>query len=156
MNFTDSLDRRLEDVKRPPVLPVGHYVCAVFKHPDLEDFESKKTGVTFDRVTFTMSVLSPHDDVDPDELAAFGNVSGGKLRHTYLFSRDEDDKANYDRSMYNLKRFLSEHLGLGDDMALNEALAASVGAQCLVEVKHRADPLNPEIVYDEAGRTAPL
>lgn len=154
MNFSESLDRRMEEIERPSAVPLGHYIASVTKHPDLEDFESSKTGITYDRVTFQMTIVSPSDDVDPDELEAFGNVAGTPLRKAFLFSRSEDDKANHDRSMFNLKQFLADHLGLGEDMALNEALAASTGAQCLVEVKHRPDPENTEIIYAEAGRTA--
>ena len=156
MNFTDSLDRSMEEVKRPPVLPVGHYITAVAKHPDLEDFESSKTGITYDRVTFQLSVVSAHDDVDPDELSDYGNVAGAQLRKTFLFSRDEGDKASYDRSMFNLKRFLCEHMGLDESLPLNELLAASVNGQTLTEVTHRPDPNDPEVIYAEAGRTAAL
>ncbi len=154
MNFTESLDRQLEEIERPNAVPIGHYIAAVKKHPDLEDFEARKTGITYDRVTFQLEVVSPSDAVEPDELEAYGNVQGTPLRKTFMFSRDEGDKASYDRSMFNLKQFLSEHLSLGEDMAINEAFAASTGARCLVEVKHRPDPENTEIIYAEAGRTA--
>lgn len=153
MNFTDSLDRKMEEIERPEALPVGHYITQVKKHPDLEEFESRKTGVTYDRVTFQLEVVAPHDDVDPSDLEAFGNVAGQPLRKTFLFSRDEGDKANYDRSMFNLKQFLSEHLGVDESLAINEAFGAAVGAQCLTEVRHRPDPENTEIIYAEAGRT---
>jgi hypothetical protein len=156
MNFTESLDRKMEEVKRPPVLPLGHYIAAVKAHPDLEDFESSKTGVTYDRVTFQLSVVAAHDDVDPDELAEYGNVAGVPLRKTFLFSRSEDDKANYERSRFQLRQFLEEHLGMDAGMAFNEAFAACVNAQCLVELKHRPDPENPEVIYAEAGRTTAI
>jgi hypothetical protein len=144
----------MEEVERPAALPVGHYICQVTKQPEMEEFTSSKSGVTFDRVTFQLSVVAPHDDVDPDELSDFGNVAGQPLRKAFLFSRDEGDKANFERSEFNLRQFLSEHLGLDAGLSFSEAFAEAVNAQCLTEVRHRPDPNDPEIIYAEAGRTA--
>lgn len=158
MRFSDALDRKLEEIKRPPNLPIGNYVWQVAKHPDQDTIESSKTGATWDRLTFTLSCVSAHDDVDEDELAAFGNVQGQQQRKVFLFTQDEDDAAAFERTRFNLKRFLG-HLGIDIDdgkITLSEALADSVGAQCLGEVTHRPDPNDPEIVYSEVGRTAEL
>ena len=153
MKFSEALDRKVEDVKRPPNPPVGHYTWQVRQHPANEDFESKNTGKKFDRLTFQMQAVEASDDVDPDELAEFGNVAGFVTSKTFLF--DNEDEQAFERSMFNLKRFLT-HLGVDESLELGEALAASVGAQCLGELKHRPDPNDPEIVYAELGRTAQL
>lgn len=152
MKFTDALDRKVEDVKRPPNPPVGHYIWQVRKHPDTDSFESRNTGKTFDRVSFQMSCVSPGDDVDPDDLAEYGDVTGFVTVKTFLF--DNEDETAFERSMFNLKRFL-DHLGVTEG-ELGEALAASVGAQCMGELKHRPDPNDPEIVYAELGKTASI
>jgi hypothetical protein len=153
MKFTDALDRKVEDVKRPPNPPVGHYVWQVKKHPDNDSFESRNTGKTFDRISFMMTAVEPGDDVDPDDLAEYGDVAGFVTTKSFLF--DNEDETAFDRSMYNLRRFL-EHLGVDPAQTLSEAMAASVGAQCLGELKHRPDPSDPEIVYAELGKTASL
>lgn len=153
MRFTDALDRKMEEVKRPPNPPVGHYTWQVKKHPDTDSFDSRNNGKTFDRLTFQMVCVSPSDDVDPDILAEYGNVAGFVTNKAFLF--DNEDEAAFERSMYNVKRFL-DHLGVDDSLSLSEALAASVGAQCLGELKHRPDPNDPEVVYAELGRTAAL
>lgn len=153
MRFTDALDRKMEEVKRPPNPPVGHYTWQVKKHPDSDSFESRNTGKTFDRLTFQMSCVAPSDDVDPDDLSEYGDVAGFITSKSFLF--DNEDEQAFDRSMYNLKRFL-EHLGVDESLSLSEALAAAVGAQCLGELKHRPDPNDAEIVYAELGRTAEL
>ena len=150
MRFTDSLDRNMEEVKRPPNPPVGHYVWQVKKHPDTDSFESKASGKTFDRLSFQMSCLEASDDVDPDDLQEYGDVAGFVTTKSFLF--DNGDEQAFERSLYNLKRFF-EHLGLEESMSLSEALAAAVGAQCLGELKHRPDPNDPEVVYAEMGRT---
>lgn len=153
MKFSAALDRKLEEIKRPPNLPVGHYTFQVTKHPELDEFESNKTGGRFERVTFTMQCVAASDDVDTDDLAAYGNVSGAQMRKTFLFTQSEDDKASFDRSVFNLRRFLG-HLGVDESLSLGEAFAAAVNAQCLGEVTHRPDPNDPEIIYAEIGRTA--
>jgi hypothetical protein len=153
MKFSDALDRNLEDIKRPPNLPVGHYVWQVNKLPEHDEFDSARTGTSFERVTFQMTCVEARDDVDPDELGDFGNVQGALNRKSFLFSTDEDDKAAFERSMFNLRRFLG-HLGVDESLSISEALSASVGAQCVGEITHRADPNDPEIIYAEIGRTA--
>ncbi len=153
MKFTDALDRKMEDVKRPPNPPVGHYTWQVKKHPDTDSFESKNSGKTFDRLEFSMACVAPSDDVDPDDLAEYGDVTGFLTRKSFLF--DNADEQAFERSMYNLKRFF-EHLGVDESLSVSEALAACIGAQCLGELKHRPDPNDPEVVYAELGRTAAL
>lgn len=155
MKFSQALDRKLEEIRRPPVLPVGHYVWQVSKHPEIDEFESSKTGSTFERVTFQLSCVQASDDVDQDDLANYGNVQGTQNRKTFLFSNSPDDKAAFERSMFNLKRFL-DHCGVDGDMPMNEALAASVGQQFLGELTHRPDPNDPEVIYAEVGKTAQL
>lgn len=154
MRFSEALDRKLEEVKRPPNLPVGHYIWQISKHPDFDEFDGRDGG-KFERVTFQLSCVQASDDVDPDELASYGNVQGALNRKTFLFNNSDDDKANFERSMFNLKRFL-EHAGVDQSLSLSEALAASVGAQFLGELTHRPDPKDPEVIYAEVGKTAPL
>jgi hypothetical protein len=156
MRFTDALDRKAEEIQRPPNLPMGHYTFAVKAVPEIEDFESAKTGDTFDRVQFQMACIEAQDDVDEDELTAFGNVSGQTLRKTFLFNTTEGKESEFARSEYNLKRFLVDHLGLDESMTMEELLNAAVNAQCIAEVTHRPDPSDPEIVYAELGRTTAL
>lgn len=154
MRFSDALDRKLEEVKRPPNLPVGHYIWQVAKHPEVDEFDGRD-GAKFERITFQITCVAAHDDVDTDELAEYGNVQGAQNRKTFLFTNNPDEKANFDRSMFNLKRFL-EHCGVDQSMSLGEALAASVNAQFLGELTHRPDPKDPEIIYSEVGKTAAL
>jgi len=98
-----------------------------------------------------MACVEATHDVDPDELEEFGNVAGFVTTKSFLF--DNEDETAFQRSEYNLKRFL-EHLGIDESLSLGEALAASVNAQCMGELKHRPDPNDPEIVYAELGKTA--
>lgn len=154
MKFSEALDRKMEEVKRPPVPPVGHYVWQVAKHPDHEEFDSKD-GKHFERLTFSLRAVQAGEDVDPDDLAEFGNVAGFPNRKTFLFSNDEEDQAAFDRSMFQLRRFL-ECCGVDESVSIQEGLAAAVGGQFLGQLNHRPDPNDPEVIYAEVGNTAPL
>jgi len=152
MNFTESLNRKMEEVERPPLPPVGHYIMQVVSQPELDLIESARTGKEYDKVLFPVEVVSACDDVDQDELSEFGNVQGIRLRKEFLFSRAEEDKQSYARSEYQMRQFLAEHLGLDAEMSFSEAFPASVGAQFIGELIHRPDPNDPEIIYAELGR----
>lgn len=151
MNFTQALDKSLDDVKRPAALPIGHYIWQITKHPEVSSFEGRD-GTQFERVTFNVSCVAASDDVNPGALSAYGNVQGAMNRKTFLFSNSPDDQANFDRTMFNLKRFLG-HLGIGAGMSVSEGLAASIGQQFLGQITHRPDPNDPEVIYAEIGRT---
>jgi len=152
MKFSQALDRKLEEIKRPPNPPVGHYVWQVSKHPEVTDFESQD-GKSFERVTFQITAVAPGDDVDPDELKEYGKIDGYISEKTFLFIDSEEDPAGYERSMFNLKRFLG-HCGVDESLELGEALAASVGQRFLGELNHQPDKNDPEVVYARVGRTS--
>ena len=152
MRFSDSLDRKLEEIKRPPNLPTGHYIWAVKKHPDIDTFEAK-SGDEWEKVTFQLNCVSPHDDVDEDELEEYGNVQGAMNSKVFMFNTNPDKKADFERTMFNLRRFLG-HCGVDESLGLAEALGASVGANFLGELKHSPSPEDPEVIFTEVGRTA--
>jgi hypothetical protein len=154
MKFTDALDRKLEEIERPSNLPAGNYIWTSSKHPEIDEFTSK-AGDPFSRVTFMLQCVNPSDDVDPDELEEYGNVAGAMNRKVFLFNESEAEKQGFERGMFQLRNFL-EHCGLSPDMPLNEALAASVGTQFLGELKFTPSRDDPEVIYTEVNRTAPL
>jgi hypothetical protein len=70
---------------------------------------------------------------------------------------NKSDKAAFDRTLFDLKRFLLDHLRVeGDDStSIKELLDASVNHQCTCFIKWRPDKNDPEIQYVEIGKTAP-
>lgn len=151
MRFTDSLDRKLEDIKRPPNLPIGHYVWQVSKHPEIVSREGPNGD--FEIVKFPLVCVEPSEDVDPDDLEEYGNVAGAMVSKDFLFPVGEDVAADFARAEFNLRRFLG-HLGVEESLSLGEALAASVNKQCLGKLEHRPDKNDPEVVYQEVKRTS--
>jgi len=147
--FADMLDRKAEDIKAPPAVPLGHYLFQVKKHPDKEEIKAQ-SGIVYDRLRFQAVIVSAQE-VDEDDLEAFGKVQGIPMRVDFWFNTEDDNK--FEGSMDRLKRFLVA-LGIFEDgIDLSEALAASPGAQFLGEVTHTPDPKDSERIYSEISRT---
>lgn len=154
VDFTKILATKVEDVKRPPLIPAGTYRARVSKPASFDEISNGRFKV----IDFQMLLVEPQLDVDQDALAAYGGLNpGSQLRHRFMFGTEDgpDAKAREDRTLFNLKRFLSEHLGVQGD-SLNELVANAQGNECLVTVAWRPDPNDAEIQYNEIRKTAPL
>lgn len=152
VNFNDIANQRIEDIERPPLVPIGTYVFQVEKHPEQGEVGQGR----FDVVNFQMKVVRPTEDVDEEAVAEYGDITTVRIRHSFMFNKEDEALAK--RTLYNLKRFLSEHLLIdgSEGMTVTEALSAAVGHQCLGEIKWRPDPNDPSIQYAEIKRTAPV
>src|SRR5689334_5608836 len=107
-SFSDALKLKAEDIKRPPLLPVGHYVCQVSKIPEI----TKAENADYEFVDVPFKVAKPTEDVDPDELREFGGLNNVNRTKRFIFNNGEDDeaKAAFNRELFKFKRFLTEHL----------------------------------------------
>lgn len=152
MRFTEALDRKMEDIERPPNLPVGHYVWRITKHPEQDSIEAQ-SGITYDTLTFQCVAVSAMQDVDPDDLEAYGKIEGTPCRKQFMFDTSEDGKTRFDQSLFNVRRFLG-HCGVDESLPMNEALLASVNGEFVGELKHRPDKNDPEVIYQEINTTA--
>ena len=154
VDFTKLLSTKVEDVKRPPLIPAGTYRARVIKPATFDEIGNGRFKV----IDFQMLLVEAQMDVDVPSLEAYGGLNpGSQLRHRFMFGTEDgpDAKAREDRTLFNLKRFLNEHLGVQGD-SLNELVANAQGNECLVVVAWRPDPNDPEIQYNEIRKTAPL
>ena len=150
--FSDALNTKMEEAERPPNLPSGHYTFQVLKHPDIGEGTFPSTGIDYERVTYICSPVAAGDDVDEDDLAKFGDFTKQQVRKQFLIPDGEQDAAGFDTAMYQHRQFLS-NMGIDEELAWGEAMAESVGRQFLGELTHKPDRNNPEIVYQQIGRT---
>jgi len=155
MDFNKALSTKMEDVQRPPNPPIGHYVFQVAKVPAM----TQKEGSDYQIVEFSVkgvSVFEDANDVDADELKAYGKVTNILTRKTFLFNTTDD--AAFATTLFQLRTFLADHLQIegAQEMSMNEALNASVNKRFVGELRHRPDKNNPEVVYAEVGRSAPV
>lgn len=151
VNFKDALNVKMEEFKRPPLLPQGHYTAQVTKVPEvLQEHDD------YDYVDFQLKVLAPSDDVDTQELQEFGGLNNVNRRHRFLF--DKNDEVAFNRTMYQLKRFLLQHLQVegNEQSSVNELLNAAVNHQCLIRIGRRTDKMDKEIQYEQISGTAPV
>ena len=152
-NFDEIANQVMDTVERPPLAPLGDYVFQVTKLPEpVREITSDKGS--WDALEFNLRGVRPTEDVDAELFAAFGDAKSIFVRKSFLFTKDEADKAGYGNTLANLKDFLSIHLGIDSSLSIKEAINASVNKQCIGTLKYRTLPDGTQI--HDIGRTAPL
>lgn len=140
MNFLDALNTKASDVEAPQVLPAGTYIWKVSKVHK----ESTTSNGEWAVIEIPVQPVMPYedaDDVDPTELAEFGNLSSAHNSIRFMAPTDASKKNDVERALYNLKRFLLDTLRLeGDDNStLKELLGRMPGAEFIAQATHRPD-----------------
>lgn len=155
MNFADALNVNSSDVERPVPHPKGTYVFQVTKQATLGSIKSEKGE--WDTVTFPVRAVDVKDDVNQDDLAKAGGVKALSARVQFMFDTGPSDesKANFAKTQFQMTRFLTEHLGLGQG-TLRELIDKAQGSKFVGTGDHRPDKTDKEIVYFEISRTAPV
>lgn len=149
INFADVASKKLVEAEKPPLPPVGHYRWSVTKLP--ETTESRDGA--WDIVTFNLRALEAMDDVDMTDYK--GEVTNITAQHKFMFNKN--DEVEFEKSLYRLRQFLENHLGIADEsMTVAQALNASVNAQCMANIVWNQDKNNPEDFFANIGRTAPV
>ena len=151
VDFTQMLDTNTDTIEKPPVQPQGGYIWSVSKVPTQS---TTKSGEWF-IVEFPVQAVAAEEDVDPDELEEFGDVSSARNRVAFMFPTDPDKEADRKKSMYRLKQFLTVTLAIEEesDDTLNMLLARSVHSQFLGQAAWRTDG---DDTYVDIKSMAPL
>lgn len=153
VNFADALNTTAGSIERPPLIPIGTYTAVVSKIPSIETIGDGK----WDVLDFQLRLQSPGEDVDTEALQEYGGLGAQSvLRHRFMFNKEDD--AAFKRTLFNLKRFLIDHLKVdgSDSTPLKEMIDNSVNHSCSVFVQWRPDKNDSEVVYNEIKKTAPL
>ena len=140
-NFQSILGQSPTEVVRPPLLPIGTYLCTV---GEWESGASYKKKTPF--VKFSLKPISPLEDVDEAAIAELGGLEGKRLSITFYVTED---------AVFMLDEF---HQNCGVDMtdggtrlARNDEVR---NAQILATVTHRIDENDPDRTFVEVKRTA--
>jgi hypothetical protein len=149
MNFAEALSAPISDIVRPPSPPAGSYTFQITKIPKIGELKGKETE--FDIIDFPCQAVIASDEVDADELAAFG-LKNVQTNLRFMFDRSDDTKRS--QSEFRLKTFLEDHCGL-QGKSLKELLNNALNARFLGATRLRPDPMNPDIQYFEIAKTAP-
>ena len=149
-DFNSIASKKIADVERPPLPPVGTYRWRVSKLPEQATVGSNEE---WDVVNFNVQALEALDNVDMSDYK--GDVSGIFSRLSFMF--DKNDEAKFDQTLFRLRTFLEKHLKCAEEgMSVNEGLNASVAQEFLGDIAWRQDKNGPELFYAEIKRTAPV
>ena len=146
----DLLKKRLNEAEAPPDMPIGHYRFQVKEAPTRDDYDSG-----WSRLRYSCVPLEAQDDVDEDELNEYGALNTTTVPLTFFFSDDPDNERRNKQSHDDMSKFLTNDLGLDEELPTEEAMAQVQGLTFLGEVTLRADRNNPDRRYPEIRNTLP-
>lgn len=151
VSFLDIANKKVDDVERPPLLPVGTYRWSITKLPERTESADKKWE--FLRV-FCRSVEAL-DNVDTSDYP--GDVAGQMMSVSFVFNTE--DEAAFDTTLFRMRQFFEKHVGCVEkDATIAQMLNASVNGQFLGDVVWKQDKRDEtgETMQAEIGRTAPV
>lgn len=148
-NFMDALNTKISDIEKPALMPVGTYVWAVNKaHRESTSKDGK--WFTIELPVVPKMAYADAEDVDTDELAAYGDLKSGMNSIRFMLDTTADGKADMEKFQYNLKRFLVDTLRVEaeEDSTIKELLSKAVGAEFIAQAAHRYVPDRDETFCD--------
>lgn len=137
-SFADILNRPATEVEAPKPLPVGTYLASVKGLPEFNKVGQQDRDVA----DFTLVLIQAEDDVDAEDLEAYGKtIQGREMRARFFLTED---------ALYRLKDFM-EKCGI-DVTDKKKTLAQLIndvpGSQVKVYVTHRPNQDGSQI-YNE-------
>jgi hypothetical protein len=143
VNFADALDVQADSVEAPPLLPVGTFIWEVHK-----DYEVRAAGDDWEAIEWLVRCVSAEDDVDEDELEAFGDPAGEMARISFMAptaSGKEGDRGRQ-QTLNSIKNFITNSLQVdGSGLSMSELMAAAKGEQFMAQATHEQDKNNPDV-----------
>lgn len=140
VDFASILNKPLDDIAPPKPFPAGSYLCIVKGLPRFDKSTKKQT----DFVEFTLQPIQALDDVDEEELEAFGGLTDKTLRTVYYLTEN---------SIYRLKDFII-HCGVdASGKTPAQAINEIPGSHVIAHVKHRNSE-DGERIFAEVSSTA--
>lgn len=149
LNFADIASKKIDDIERPALPPVGTYRFAITKLPD----PTTTADGNWDILTVSCRALEALDDVDMSDYK--GEVTGIMQQVKFMFNKN--DEAEFGKSEYRMRQFFEKHVGCAEAGAtVGQMLNASINGQFLGSLVWRADKNDPELFHANIGRTAPV
>ena len=155
-SVTEILNNKKEDVRKPPLPPIGHYRLKVYRKYDIR----KSSDGRWSFLEIYCQAQAAQEDVDEEDMQEYGRaVDSIRIRNTFIYNTSDDDdaeEANQDTS-WRLQEFL-DRLGVeakSDETQL-EQLSRAEGLEFIGFVTHKPDKNNPEIVRTQISRTLSL
>lgn len=147
LNFAEAAGKKVAEIEKPPLPPVGTYRWSVTKLPTIE----KSKDEQWEFVTYACRALEALDDVDMDGYK--GEVSS--ITNSVKFIFNTLDEAEFEKTEYQHKRFLEGHLKC-EGATIREMMNNSTNQQFTGNIIWKQDKNDHEIFHANIGRTAPL
>lgn len=150
-NFADIASKRVEEIEKPPLPPVGTYRWQITKLPET----SKSNDEKWEFLRVPCRAVEAMDNVDMDGYA--GEVSGIVMSVSFVFNTE--DEAEFEKTEWRMRQFFEKHVGCAEaGMTVGQMLNASVNGQFLGDVAWRQDKRDDtgETMQADISRTAPL
>lgn len=151
VDFASIASKKIEEVERPPLPPVGDYRFRVTKLPT----STKSGDEAWEFLRFVCKVVEPLDNVDTTDYP--GDLSNAVLSKSFVFN--SNDEAAFEQTLFNLRQFCEKHLMVAiPGMTIAEMINATVNAEFIGSVRWQQDKRDEsgETMNAEIGRTAPV
>jgi hypothetical protein len=151
VDFASIASKKIEEVERPPLPPVGDYRFRVMKLPT----STKSGDEQWEFLRFMCKVVEPLENVDVGDYP--GDLSNAVLTKSFVFN--SGDEAAFEQTLFNLKQFCEKHIQCTEPgMSVAEMLNATVNGEFIGSVKWSQDKRDEsgETFNAEIGRTAPV
>lgn len=149
LSFSSIADKKIDEIERPPLPPVGTYRWKVSKLPELTKSNDEKWEI------LTVNVISVEalDDVDVDSYP--GKIAG--IMQSVRFMFNLEDEAEFEKTLFRVKTFFEKHVKCAEaGMTIPQAINASVGQEFLGTIAWKQDKNDTDIFHANIGKTAPL
>jgi hypothetical protein len=118
-----------DQIKPPPLLPVGTYLVGIVGQPELITSTQKQTPGCAIKYKFWQA----RDDVDADDLQAILAESGQTLNDVEM----TDTFYFTEKSLFMFKQFYVNALDIPESYSPKQAMAEMPGKQLLIHIRHR-------------------
>lgn len=149
LNFADAASKKVAEIERPPLPPVGTYRWSITKLP----IQTTSNDEKWDILTVPCRAMEAMDDVEQDDIP--GEVTNITNQIKFMFNKE--DETEFDKSLYRVRTFFERHVKCADeDDTVGQMLNKSVNQQFLGTIAWQQDKNDPEIFYANIARTAPI
>lgn len=148
-NFAEIATKKVADIEKPPLPPVGTYRWQITKLPATSTSNDEK----WDFLTIPVRAMEAIDDVDMEGYQ--GEVTNITNSIKFIFNRE--DEAEFEKTLYRVRTFFEKHVKCADENdTVAQMLNNSVNGQFLGAIAWNQDKNDPENFFANIVRTAPL
>lgn len=149
LNFAEIASKKMNEIEKPPLPPVGTYRWKISKLPEV----NTSANGEWDILTINVRAVEALDDVD---VGAYpGEITS--IMQSVRFMFNKQDEAEFLRTLDRVKTFFTKHVKCaGDEDDIKVAMNNSVGQEFLGSIAWKQDRDDADLFHANIGKTAPL